>query len=47
MAIRTQRIYGNLQVGISKARTLLGWVPPVSVEEGLRRAVGSAGAFTD
>jgi len=35
-----QRLCGNLQVDISKARSLLGWVPPVSVEEGLRRAVG-------
>ena len=34
-----QRLCGNLQVDISKARTLLGWVPPVSVDEGLRRAV--------
>lgn len=30
---------GNLQVDISKARKLLGWVPPVSVDEGLRRAL--------
>jgi nucleoside-diphosphate-sugar epimerase len=35
-----QRLCGNLQVDISKARTLLGWVPLVSVVEGLRRAVG-------
>ena len=35
-----QRLCGNLQVDISKSRTLLGWVPPVSVDEGLRRAVG-------
>ena len=34
-----QRLCGNLQVDISKARRLLGWVPPVSVDEGLRRAV--------
>lgn len=34
-----QRLCGNLQVDIAKARTLLGWVPPVSVDEGLRRAV--------
>lgn len=33
-----QRLCGNLQVDIAKARTLLGWVPPVSIEEGLRRA---------
>jgi len=37
-----QRLCGNLQVDISKARSLLGWVPPVSVDEGLRRAVGGA-----
>ena len=35
-----QRLCGNLQVDISKSRSLLGWVPPVSVDEGLRRAVG-------
>ncbi len=34
-----QRLCGNLQVDISKARSLLGWEPPVSVEEGLRRAM--------
>ncbi|NMM20422.1 MAG: SDR family oxidoreductase [Rhodoferax sp.] len=34
-----QRLCGNLQVDIAKARILLGWVPPVSVSEGLRRAV--------
>jgi len=34
-----QRLCGNLQVDISKARSLLGWVPPVSVDEGLRRAM--------
>jgi nucleoside-diphosphate-sugar epimerase len=34
-----QRLCGNLQVDISKAQSLLGWIPPVSVEEGLRRAV--------
>lgn len=33
-----QRLCGNLQVDISKARSLLGWVPPVSVEQGLLRA---------
>lgn len=36
-----RRLYGNLQVDISKARTVLGWVPPVSVDEGLRRALGA------
>lgn len=34
-----ERLCGNLQVDISKARNLLGWAPPISVEEGLRRAV--------
>jgi nucleoside-diphosphate-sugar epimerase len=36
-----QRLCGNLQVDISKARSLLGWVPPVTVAEGLRRAMGT------
>ena len=36
-----QRLCGNLQVDISKARSLLGWLPPVSVDEGFRRAVGT------
>lgn len=34
-----QRLCSNLQVDISKSRRLLGWVPPVSVEEGLRRVL--------
>ena len=33
-----QRLCGNFQVDISKARSLLGWSPPLSVAEGLRRA---------
>ncbi len=32
-----KRLLGSLQVDISKARELLGWQPPISVEEGLRR----------
>ncbi|MGM0858926.1 MAG: UDP-glucose 4-epimerase family protein [Pseudomonadota bacterium] len=32
-----QRVLGSLQVDISKARNLLGWEPPLSVEEGLHR----------
>ena len=40
-----QRLCGNLQVDISKARNLLGWVPPVSVEEGLKRAMGRVDGF--
>ncbi len=31
-----QRLCGNLQVNITKARILLGWVPPVSVESALQ-----------
>jgi nucleoside-diphosphate-sugar epimerase len=34
-----QRVCGSLRVDISKAQSLLGWVPPISVDEGLRRAV--------
>lgn len=34
-----QRLCGNLQVDLSKTRSLLGWEPPISVDEGLRRAV--------
>lgn len=36
-----QRLCGSLQVDISKTRQLLGWAPPLSVDEGLRRAVGA------
>ncbi len=32
-----QRLCGSLQVDISKARELLGWEPPISVDEGLRK----------
>lgn len=31
-----QRLCGSLQLDINKTKTLLGWSPPVSVEEGLR-----------
>ncbi|RCW73918.1 UDP-glucose 4-epimerase family protein [Pseudorhodoferax soli] len=34
-----ERLCGTLQVDITKARTLLGWSPPVTVDEGLRRAI--------
>jgi nucleoside-diphosphate-sugar epimerase len=37
-----QRLCGNLQVDITKARTLLGWVPPVSMQEGLKKTVTKA-----
>lgn len=33
-----QRLCGSLQVDITKTRHLLGWKPPISVDEGLRRA---------
>lgn len=36
---KLRRLCSNLQVDISKARNLLGWVPPVSVEEELRRTM--------
>lgn len=32
-----QRLCGSLQVDISKTRHLLGWTPPLSLDEGLRR----------
>lgn len=35
-----QRLLGSLQVDISKARQVLGWQPPVTVEEGLSKVVG-------
>ena len=34
-----QRLLGSLQVDIGKARELLGWIPPVPVDEGLRRVM--------
>ncbi|TXT39594.1 MAG: NAD-dependent epimerase/dehydratase [Comamonadaceae bacterium] len=34
-----KRLCGNLQIDHTKARQRLGWKPPVTVEEGLRRAV--------
>ena len=33
-----QRLCGSLQVDISDTRQQLGWVPPLSVDEGLKRA---------
>jgi nucleoside-diphosphate-sugar epimerase len=33
------RLCGNLQLDISKARNLLFWVPPVTLEQGIRRAM--------
>ena len=40
-----QRVLGSLQVDISKARYLLGWEPPLSVEHGLRRCFHSENVF--
>ena len=34
-----QRLSGHLQLDISRARSLLGWQPAVSVDEGLRRTL--------
>lgn len=39
-----QRLLGNLQLDITHTRETLGWTPPLSVDEGLRRAV--AGLLT-
>lgn len=36
-----QRLLESSEVDISKARNLLGWEPPISVEEGLRRCFDS------
>ena len=36
---RLQRLSGTLQLDISKARDMLGWQPPVTVDEGLRRTL--------
>ena len=38
-----QRLCGNLQLDISKTRTVLGWAPPVSVDEAFRRLVAGSG----
>jgi len=35
----SQRLCGSLQVDIKKTKDLLGWSPPVSVNEGLRQTV--------
>ena len=35
--ILAQRLCGSLQVDISKARNILGWNPPITVDEGLQR----------
>ena len=33
-----QRLCGSLQVDIEKTRRLLGWTPPISLDEGLKKA---------
>lgn len=33
------RLFGNLQVDISKAHEVLGWKPPITVDQGLERTV--------
>jgi nucleoside-diphosphate-sugar epimerase len=38
-----QRLCSSLQLDIKKTRQVLGWTPPVSVDEGLRRAVQGFG----
>ena len=38
-----QRLCGSLQLDINKTRQLLDWTPPVSVDEGLRRAAEGFG----
>jgi nucleoside-diphosphate-sugar epimerase len=35
-----QSLCGSLQVDIEKTRRLLGWTPPLSLDEGLRQAAG-------
>jgi nucleoside-diphosphate-sugar epimerase len=35
------RLLGSLQIDSSKARKLLGWIPPISVDEGIARTVSS------
>ena len=37
-----QRLCGSLQVDSEKTGRLLGWSPPLSLDEGLRRAAGSS-----
>jgi nucleoside-diphosphate-sugar epimerase len=34
-----QRLCGSLQIDTSKARKMLGWLPPLTIDEGLRQAV--------
>ena len=34
-----QRLCGSLQVDIAKTCRLLGWIPPLTLDQGLRKAV--------
>ena len=34
-----QRLCGSLQVNIDKTRSMLGWAPPLSLDQGLKKAV--------
>jgi nucleoside-diphosphate-sugar epimerase len=36
-----QRLFGSLQVDISKTKELLNWKPLISVDEGLKRSVSA------
>lgn len=38
-SMEVERLVGSLQVDISHTKKILGWTPPVSVDEGLQRAV--------
>jgi nucleoside-diphosphate-sugar epimerase len=40
------RLYGNLQVDITRAKIILGWTPPVSVDVGLQRAMSASAKFS-
>jgi nucleoside-diphosphate-sugar epimerase len=37
----SHRLCGSLQVDISKTKEILGWKPPISVDEGLRKTAAS------
>ncbi len=39
-----QRLCESLQVDFTKVRNVLGWTPPISVDEGLRRTAAGLGA---
>ena len=40
-----QRLCGSLQVDIEKPGRLRGWTPPLSLDEGLRRAAAAGGGL--